>query len=104
MQVTRLRKHSELETTIRLVNNSAAFGGGIYIDDEGSPLACTPSDSPLSGLENECFFQAQVLQVFSYVKYVYFKINKATHGGTDMVACLIDVPRANYTHTSHSMA
>ena len=76
--------------TIRFIHNIAVYGGGIYIDDEANPLSCTASKSPLAGLENECFFQAEVFVALIYVKYMFFNLNEASEGGSDLYGGLFD--------------
>ena len=77
---------------IRLIHNTAQYGGGIYIDDEANPLSCTASDreSPSAGLENECFFQAQTYVANTPIKYVFFNLNEASRGGSDLYGGLFD--------------
>ena len=66
---------------IRLINNSASYGGGIYIDDDSNPLSCVARSTRLSGLENECFVQAQSRVIGgNIVKYLFFNLNKASVG------------------------
>ena len=76
--------------TIRLIHNTALYGGGVYVDDEANPLSCIISQSSLAGLENECFFQAQVYAAQTKVKYIYFKLNEAYEGGSDLYGGLFD--------------
>ena len=76
--------------TIRFIHNIAVYGGGIYIDDEANPLSCTASKSPLAGLENECFFQAEVYVAQINVKYMFFNLNEASEGGSDLYGGLFD--------------
>ena len=76
--------------TIRFIHNTAVYGGGIYIDDEANPLSCITSQSPLAGFENECFFQARVRAVQTTIKYIYFNLNVASEGGSDLYGGLFD--------------
>ena len=69
------------ELRIRLIHNTASlYGGGIFIDDEASPISCAASKTPLSGLENECFFQAQIFYAQDWIKYMFFNLNEAQRG------------------------
>lgn len=84
---------------IRLINNRASYGGGIYVDDYSNPLSCTASTQPLSGLENECFIQAQTRYV-EIIKYLFFNLNKATISGNDIYGGFFD--RCKTLVTTHS--
>ena len=84
---------------IRLINNSASYGGGIYVDDNSNPLSCTASTLPLSGLENECFIQAKTWYVEN-IKYLFFNLNKAAVSGNDIYGGFFD--RCKTLVTTHS--
>ena len=75
---------------ILLLYNTASRGGAIYIDDETNSLSCR-SQSLGEYLEDECFIQATL--PFGHddlVKFLLFKENEATHGGSDIYGGLID--------------
>ena len=75
---------------ILLLYNIASIGGAIYVDDETNSLSCR-SQSLSEYLEEECFIQATLpLGRDDRVKFLLFKENEATHGGSDIYGGLID--------------
>ena len=86
-----LNSGTRLGLRIRLINNSALYGGGIYVDDRSNPLACMTSTTSLSGLENECFIQAYLLRgAGSTFTYLLFNLNIANISGNDIYGGFFD--------------
>ena len=83
---------------IRLIHNVAFYGGGIFIDDETNPLSC--SRSSLMGSDSECFFQAQIRYASTNITYVFFSLNEAAKGGSNLYGGLFDRCRSSSVNSA----
>ena len=74
---------------IRLINNSAEYGGGIFVHDESNLVSCAANGSA-SSTGSECFLQ---LTDFSHpfrFQFLLVKNNKAVIAGADIYGGLLD--------------
>ena len=75
---------------IRLINNTASYGGGIFVDDETNSVSCVVSNRSMSS-GDECFLQASSLSgVGVRFLVLLLNLNKATKAGADLYGGLLD--------------
>ena len=85
---------------IRLLNNSANFVGGIFVDDEANSLSCDTSNFSNPSAGDECFLQTGTLFGSGRrFQFLLVNANKAVKAGADisMVECWIGVDLTHYT-------
>ena len=95
-----LLNRNELCVKLTFLNNSAEYGGGIYVDDStNSGVLCEKlqSNQVRQLSTEECFLQVLRLYyprnfTFSYYNYmnIFFSFNKGRHFGNDIFGGLLD--------------
>ena len=100
-----LLTENELSVKLTFLNNSAEYGGGIYVDDStNSGVLCekSQSDQVQQLSTEECFLQVLRLYypqnfTFNYYNYmnIFFLFNKGRHFGNDIFGGLLDRCRLN---------
>ena len=85
------------EVSIHFVQNSADYGGAIYVSDETNNGTCTSSQETVTAAsESECFFQSHLIYVFTDAhpynleKYLLFSNNVANISGGILFGGLLD--------------
>ena len=88
---------------IRLLNNSAHYGGGIFVDDETNSVSC----AALSSLSNattgdECFLQTELFFNNPGIRFEFLLVNtnKARKAGADIYGGLLDRCRPHPLYSS----
>ena len=76
---------------IRLLNNSADFGGGIFVDDEANSKSCDASNFSNVSTGDDCFLQTGTLfgngEKF---QFLLVNANKAVKAGADIYGGMLD--------------
>lgn len=80
-------------TTFVFVNNSADYGGAIYVADDTNSGVCASTSNSVSSTTTECFLQSLSLHIKTYHKPVFdtnFTTNIAYHSGPTLFGGLLD--------------
>ena len=76
---------------IRLINNSAEYGGGIFVDDESNIVTCTRSLNFTTSTSDECFLQvASFYNSGINFQFLLVRINKAAKAGANIYGGFLD--------------
>lgn len=76
---------------IRLLNNSADYGGGIFVDDEANSVACAASSLSTPSTGDECFLQTgKLFAKGERFQFLLVRANKAAKAGANIYGGLLD--------------
>lgn len=85
------------EVSIQFIQNTANYGGAIYVSDETNNGTCTSSQETITAAsESECFFQSHLIYVltdthpYNLEKYILFSDNVANMSGGILFGGLLD--------------
>ena len=76
---------------IRLLNNYADYGGGLFVDDEANSVACAASSLSSPSAGDECFLQTGTLFGNGVrFQFLLVRANKAAKAGANIYGGLLD--------------